>query len=218
MGSEKYPSENEFDQYIKKCGGSDNANTNCEETQFYFEVGEEYLDGAMDRFSNLFKEPLMLKEAMTREREAVESEFSSKMQSDDVRQEQLLASIGQPKHPCSIFTWGNLKTLKDNISDDELYAQVHEFRRRHYSAHRMYVCVQGRLPLNTLQEMVVKHWSDVPTNGLPGDDFSEYNSKNAFQSSFASKIYVVKPVANVTKLEMHFCLDSLQKVMWFEVL
>jgi nardilysin len=71
MGSAKYPSENEYDKYIKQCGGSDNADTNYEETSFYFEVAEKYLDGALDRFANLFTEPLMQKDTMNREREAV---------------------------------------------------------------------------------------------------------------------------------------------------
>lgn len=151
MGSEKYPSENEFDQYMQKSGGFDNADTDLEETSFYFETREEFLDGALDRFSNLFKAPLMLKEAMTREREAVESEFTSKKNEEYTRREQLLSSIGQLTHPSSIFAWGNLKTLKDNIADDELYEKVHEFRKRHYSAHRMYLCLQSYLPLDDLQ-------------------------------------------------------------------
>lgn len=151
MGSTKYPEENAFDQYIKKHGGSDNAATYCEETVFYFEITEEWLDGAVDIFSNLFKSPLLAKEAMTREREAVESEFSTRIQNDDIRKEQLLGSLGQPNHPCSIFTWGNLKTLKENIDDEELYRKVHEFRKRHYSAHRMYLSVQARMSLDMLQ-------------------------------------------------------------------
>lgn len=151
MGSKKYPNENEFEQYIKRSSGFDNAETDCEETFYYFEVSEKYLDGALDRFSNLFKEPLMLKECMKREREAVESEFQSKMQKNDVRREQLLSSLGNANHPSSIFTWGNRKTLQENVSDDELHCRVHEFRKRHYSAHRMYVCIQARLPLDDIQ-------------------------------------------------------------------
>lgn len=213
MGSAKYPSENEFDQFIKKCGGSDNAHTNCEETQFYFEVGEEHLDGAFDRFANLFKHPLMLKEAMTRERDAVESEFTSQRQNDGVRQEQLFASMGQPDHPCSIFTWGNSRTLKDNIDDEQLYERVHEYRRRHYSAHRMYLCVQARLGLDVLQELVVRHWSDMPNNERPGDDYADFNHLNAFNEEFSSKLLLMKPVANVTKLELTFCLPTMLKVI-----
>lgn len=213
MGSTKYPSENEFDQYIKKCGGSDNAHTNCEETQFYFEVGEDHLDGALDRFAALFREPLMLKEAMTREREAVESEFSSKMQNDGVRKEQLLAGFGRAEHPSSIFTWGNLKTLRDGVrgGDAELYDRVLEFRRRHYGTHRMYLAVQARMSLDVLQEMVVRHWSWAQDSFEPGDDLSAFNEQNAFDDAFHEKILIVKPVANVTKLDMTFCLPSLLK-------
>lgn len=151
MGSEKYPGENEFDQFMQKAGGFDNADTDFDETSFYFNTREEFLDEALDRFSQFFKAPLMLKEAMTREREAVESEFASKKNGEDVRRGQLLSSIGQLTHPCSIFAWGNLETLKENIDDETLYKKVHEFRKRHYSANRMYVCLQSNKSLDTLQ-------------------------------------------------------------------
>lgn len=151
MGSEKYPSENEFDQFMQKSGGFDNADTDFDETSFYFDTREEFLDEALDRFSQFFKAPLMLKEAMTREREAVESEFASKKNGEDVRRGQLLSSIGQTAHPSSIFAWGNLETLKENIDDEALYKKVHEFRKRHYSAHRMYVCLQSNKSLDDLQ-------------------------------------------------------------------
>lgn len=206
MGSEKYPSENEFDHFIKKAGGSDNAATDFEDTSYYFEVREECLDGAMDRFSQFFKAPLMLKEAMQRERQAVESEFAQKMNGEGVRRDQLIASLGQPDHPSSIFSWGNLKTLKENIDDESLYQKVHEFRRRHYSAHRMYLCLQSRFSLDDLQKLVENHFSTVPNNHLDGLDFSKSNYSNAFQSRFYEKVFFVKPVGNVSKIDFTWCL------------
>lgn len=151
MGSHKYPSENGFDQYIKRCAGFNNAETDFEDTSYYIEVSEKCLSGALDRFSNLIKDPVMLKESMRREREAVDSEFRSKMQGDEVRKEQLFASMGNPDHPCSTFSWGNLKTLRDAITDDELYSRVHAFRKQHYSAHRMFVCIQAQYSLDVIQ-------------------------------------------------------------------
>lgn len=151
MGSEKFSNENEFDQFISRSGGDDNADTDYEETSFYFSVHESYLDGALDRFSQFFKGPLMLKEAMTREREAVESEFVSKMNDESIRREQILISLANTAHPISIFSWGNLITLRDGIDDDSLHKRVHEFWKRHYSAHRMYLCLQANLPLDNLQ-------------------------------------------------------------------
>lgn len=216
MGSEKYPSENDFDQFMQKSGGFDNADTDFDETSFYFETREEYLEAALDRFSQFFKAPLMLKEAMTREREAVESEFTSKKNSENNRRGQLLSSIGQSTHPSSIFAWGNLKTLKESIDDDDLYQRVHEFRKRHYSAHRMYLCLQSRLSLDKLQELADQHFSSIPNNQMDGDDFTQFNHLNAFDPRFYENIFFVKPVGNITKIDMTWCLEPMIKVSLFE--
>lgn len=62
--------------------------------------------------------------------------------SDTYRKEQLLASLCKPESPASTFTWGNLETLRDNVADAALYEKLHEFRKTHYSAHRMTVAIQ----------------------------------------------------------------------------
>lgn len=209
MGSKKYPTENAFDAHIKKCGGFDNANTECEETLFYFEVSEEHLDSSMDYFSALLKAPLMMKEAMTREREAVESEFQQTLYDDEARRDQLLASLANRDYPHSTFTWGNLKSLKEDINDDDLHKDLHEFRQRHYSGHRMYVCVQARLPIDELESLVVKHFSDIPSNNLAGKDFAVYDYRRAFSEEFHSEVFFVKPIENVCKLELTWVLPPM---------
>lgn len=151
MGSEKYPKENTFDVFVKRNGGFLNADTDCEETNYYFEVDEDNFDGALDIFSHLLKKPLLSKEAMTREREAVDSEYRAKMFMPGVRRDQLIAKMGWENHPCSIFTWGNKETLQEKIDDDTLHKKVTEFRERHYSAHRMYLALQARKSLDELQ-------------------------------------------------------------------
>nr|CAD7408899.1 unnamed protein product [Timema cristinae] len=184
MGSEKYPQENDFDAFLTKRGGTDNASTDYEHTTFNFECQEKHLEEAMDRFSQFFICPLMKREAMQREREAIESEFEGfdfkafhvnpptpqgsplgmnnvvtttdafhpptfqhkefqmAVPSDAYRKQQILCSLAQVGHPINKFTWGNLKTLKDNVTDDQLYSAVHEFRQQHYSSHRMTLAVQ----------------------------------------------------------------------------
>lgn len=52
MGSEKYPSENGFDAFLKKHGGSDNASTDCERTVFQFDVQRKRFKEALDRWSS----------------------------------------------------------------------------------------------------------------------------------------------------------------------
>lgn len=156
LGSEKYPNENGFEQFMQKSGGFCNANTDSEETTYYFRVREQFLNEGLERFSNLIQAPLLQKNSMLREREAVDSEYSAKKNSEGSRQHQLMASLSHESHPFRKFNCGNLKTLKTNVDDDSLYDQVHEFKRHHYSAHRMYVCVQSKESLDKLQVELIE--------------------------------------------------------------
>jgi insulysin len=51
MGSEKYPSENEYSEYIKDHGGYSNAFTSLTDTNYHFECANDALEGALDRFA-----------------------------------------------------------------------------------------------------------------------------------------------------------------------
>jgi len=58
MGTEKYPGENDYTQYLASYGGSDNAFTSSEETNYFFDVSSPYFEGALDRFAQFFVKPL----------------------------------------------------------------------------------------------------------------------------------------------------------------
>ena len=114
MGSEKYPSENEFDQFVNKNGGFDNAHTDCEHTTFYFEIQRRHFTKALDIFAQFFVKPLMNKSAMEREREAVDSEFQMALVSDTNRKCQIYGSLAKKDHPMGKFMWGNKQSLLMN--------------------------------------------------------------------------------------------------------
>jgi nardilysin len=58
---------------LQKQGGHDNAATDWDVTTFYFVSQERHLRKALDKFAQFFISPLMKKDAMQREREAIES-------------------------------------------------------------------------------------------------------------------------------------------------
>ncbi|XP_046963766.1 nardilysin-like [Vanessa cardui] len=210
MGSEKYPKENEFDSFIKKKGGSDNASTDCEITTFYFEIQEKHLPQAMDIFSQFFVSPLMKKEAMQREREAIQSEFAIAAPSDSNRKDQLLSSTFPAGHPARTFTWGDMRSLRERVAGDErLHAAAHRFRARHYSAHRMTVAVQARMELSALEQYVVNTFGQIPSNKLPPDDFSEFAFKPDLVSPEFRSLYYIKPVSDTTEVHLTWCMRSL---------
>lgn len=153
-GSTKYPGEIDFYEFIRKRGGDTYARTDYDHTAFGFKAYEEILDESLDRFTQFFKAPLMPKESLIREREAIESEFTWRKNDDDARRAHLLSSLAETTHPTSIFRCGNLKTLKEHIDDDELYRKAHEFRNRYYSAQRMYLSLQSNQSLDSLQASI----------------------------------------------------------------
>ncbi|XP_012270800.1 nardilysin isoform X2 [Orussus abietinus] len=209
LGSEKYPEENDFDAFIKKHGGSDNAYTSCEHTIYHFEIQEKHLFPALDRFAQFFISPLMKRDAITREREAIESEFKLALPSDPNRAEQLLCSFAQPGHPVTKFSWGNLITLRDNVTDDKLYEELHNFKERHYSAHRMTLALQAQLPLDTLEQYVKECFNNVPSNNLPPHDFSKFIGPQSFDTPSFKRMYKIKPISDVCQLELTWALPPL---------
>uniref|UniRef100_A0A671SND0 Nardilysin-like n=1 Tax=Sinocyclocheilus anshuiensis TaxID=1608454 RepID=A0A671SND0_9TELE len=160
MGSEKYPSENGFDAFLKKHGGSDNASTDCERTIFQFDVQRKRFKEALDRWAQFFICPLMIEDAIDREVEAVDSEYQLAKPSDSHRKEMLFGSLAKPNHPMSKFCWGNAQTLKTEPREKNInvYKRLREFWKKYYSAHYMTLAVQskGRYSMQDLTWIWVK--------------------------------------------------------------
>lgn len=209
MGSEKYPSENEYSQFIKSNGGDVNAFTDHEHTVYFLNVIENKLPEALDRFSQLFISPLMLRDSMQREREAVDSEFHNASKVDQTRYKNFMVSLMNDKQRGNIFEWGNLKSLKDDISDEDLYKSVHDFRKKYYVAKRMYLSVQSCAELDDLQQMIETYFSPIAS----GEDelIIESDYQNIFKPEFSEKIYFLKPILDQSKILLTWVLPSVGK-------
>lgn len=55
-------------------GGSTNAYTSSESTNYHFDVNQEHLEGALDRFAQFFISPTISQDGVEREVNAVDSE------------------------------------------------------------------------------------------------------------------------------------------------
>lgn len=211
MGSEKYPSENGFDAFLKKHGGSDNASTDCERTVFQFDVQRKSFKEALDRWAQFFICPLMIRDAIDREVEAVDSEYQLAKPSDSHRKEMLFGSLAKPGHPMGKFCWGNAQTLKQEPKKQKInvYKRLRAFWKQHYSAHYMTLAVQSKEKLDTLEEWVREIFSKVPNNGIPKPDFSEM--LGPFDTPAFNKLYRVVPVRKVHALNITWALPPQEK-------
>ncbi|KAL9025425.1 MAG: hypothetical protein Q9196_005751 [Gyalolechia fulgens] len=218
MGTEKYPVENDYNQYLSAHSGYSNAYTSATETNYFFEVAASSspdtdisahsrptspLHGALDRFAQFFIAPLFLSSTLDRELKAVDSENKKNLQSDNWRLSQLKKSLSSPKHPYHHFSTGNLQTLRDeprkrgvNIRDEFI-----QFHTKHYSANRMKLVVLGREELDQLETWVGELFADVVNKDLPRnrwDGVQPYSEKELLTQVFA------KPVMDTRLLDIYF--------------
>ena len=113
LGTEKYPEENAYADYLGRHGGAGNAYTDMEDTNYYFHVGPGALPGALDRLAQFFVAPLFDPSMLERELRAVDSEWRNGRTSDRWRQFQLLKCGSARDHPFAKFGCGNYHTLTD---------------------------------------------------------------------------------------------------------
>ncbi len=152
LGTEEYPEEGEYGDFIKNHGGYSNAYTGMTKTVYMFKINNPQFEEALHRFSRFFVHPLFTPSALGREKNAVNEEFVSRLNNDDIRQFLVQSSLGNGMWGC-----GNSETLAD-VQREELI----RWYREHYSANLMKLSVYSSLPMEELIRQVDADFSSVP--------------------------------------------------------
>ncbi|MBS9780581.1 MAG: insulinase family protein [Moraxellaceae bacterium] len=165
LGTDKYPNPDEFQEYISKHGGSNNAYTAFDNTNYFFDINPKYLHSGLERFARFFVAPQMNKDYVKREREAVNSEYKAKIRETTYRNVDVLKQTVNPNHPYARFNIGRLDTLPTDTVRPELL----KFYQKYYSADRMSVVIVGKEDTATLLKWGKEQFSDVPKRNNLGD-------------------------------------------------
>lgn len=156
MGTEKYPKEDEYDSYISKSGGNNNAWTADTATTYYFSVSDGALNGALERFVEFFVSPLFNESAVAREVKAVHSEDEKNHNVDYWRMHEITRSLLNPKHPKSRYGCGNLTTLWDEPKANgvDLLAGLRQYYSSHYLAEEACIAVCSSHPPEEVLQVI----------------------------------------------------------------
>ncbi|KAF9376695.1 Insulinase (Peptidase M16) [Podila verticillata] len=202
LGTEKYPRENAYKEYLAQHSGKSNATTSLDNTTYHFEVGHEYLEGALDRFAQFFIAPLFNADCKEREIRAVDSEFKRNLQQDSRRQFQLGKTLSSPQHPYWHFSTGNLTTLEEEPTKAgiDVRSELIQFHAKYSSASIMRLAILGREPLDELVQWVVEKFSAVRNLGItpPAYPHGPLTANELLRTTF------VKPVKNLRSLVITF--------------
>ncbi len=206
LGTEKYPQAGEYQEFISQHGGSFNAYTAAENTNYFFEIDNDQLDPALDRFAQFFVAPLFSAEYVERERNAVHSEYLAKLKDDGRREWDIYRELMNPLHPSAKFSVGNLTTLADRegrlVRDDMI-----TFYQQHYSSHLMSLVVLGRENLDALEAGVRARFSAVPKRDISiASNYPSLFDKQRLPASLE-----IKPEKELRQLTFNFPIPNPDK-------
>jgi len=212
LGTEKYPVEDSFENFLSSNGGSSNAYTDSEDTVYYFDMNaydENSLSEGLDRFASFFTGPLFTESATGRELNAIESENSKNLQSDVFRNYQIEKARANPQHPYSKFFTGNKATLLDGTKKQkiDLRTELTKFHSTYYSAAQMSLAVVAPQPIEVLRKIVEEKFNAVPNNPErakipPEDSWDGKIAPFTETSEIPGKKHIVEivPVADLRQL------------------
>ena len=156
IGTEKYPKVDSFQQYITANGGSSNAYTAQDHTNYFFDIQNSAFDEGLDRFGHFFIDPLLSVEYVEREKNAVHSEYQMQIKDDGWRGYMVSKLAVNPEHPGSRFTIGSLETLNGDVRKDLM-----DFFADHYSADQMGLVVLANQSLDELEALVTPLFNQI---------------------------------------------------------
>lgn len=168
MGTEEFPEENEYSQFLSTHSGSSNAYTSAENTNYFFDVSSDHFYEALRRFSAFFKSPLFSDSCTERELLAVDSEHKKNIQQDYWRLYQLEKDLSDKNHVWHKFGTGNLNTLKvaPESKGLEIRSVLLEFYNKNYSANIMKCVLLGKESISKLKDYAIELFSAIANKNV----------------------------------------------------
>jgi insulysin len=209
MGTKKYPDVNHYQEFINNHGGSSNAYTTDERTCYFYSIQNDFMKEALDIFGHFFIDPLFDESTINKEIEAVDSEHSKNINSDNWRFDRIIKKVSRQEHPYSKFSTGTLETLKHkNIRDIMM-----KFYREHYSSNIMKLSVISNKPLNELEIIVRDIFSQVKNTDYKSSSYpgKPHNFKEVTKDAVCYKLIKKVPVMDQDSLKIIWQLPDTRK-------
>ncbi|MCZ6853243.1 MAG: insulinase family protein, partial [Gammaproteobacteria bacterium] len=161
IGTEKYPEVDGYQDFISAHGGSSNAYTTSDHTNYFFDIQPDYFHEGLDRFAQFFVSPLFDSAYVDREKHAVHSEYQLQAKDDGWRANSVQKSALNPSHPGSQFHIGSLETLGDGVNKALL-----DFFANNYSANQMVMVALTNESLDEMESWIVPVFTEIENREL----------------------------------------------------
>ena len=207
MGSESFPEPDGYMNFAAENGGSSNAYTSSEITNYMITIENQAFPEALHRLSEFFSAPILDPDYIQKEKNAVNAEWSMRRESEGRSiyrlQRELLG-----EHPANRFTIGNLETLADKETR-QLHPATVEFFEQHYSANLMALVLISPLPVAEMEALASQYFALIPNKET---DEPTVTTELDF-SEVAGKLIRFKPQRDLREMRISYIIDNNQ-VEW----
>ena len=205
LGTDKYPTPDEYQSFISQHGGKHNAYTSFEHTNYFFDIDPVFFESALDRFSRFFIAPQFNSEYVDREMKAVHSEYMARIKNDYRRQRNAFSQIINQNHPAAKFSVGNFNILS-NTKNGTVRKDLLDFYDEYYSANRMALVVLAPKSLDELESIVVARFEEVKNSNKP----QIKHGQPLFVEGSLPQLLSIKPVQERRQLTITFPLVAME--------
>ena len=204
MGSESFPEPDGYMNFAAENGGSSNAYTSSEITNYMITIENQAFPEALHRLSEFFSAPILDPEYIQKEKNAVNAEWSMRRESEGRSiyrlQRELLGD-----HPANRFTIGNLETLADK-EVRQLHPATVEFFQQYYSANLMALVMISPLPVAEMEALASEYFSLIPNKEA---DKPIVTTELNFDE-VAGKLIRFKPQRDLREMRISYIIDNNQ--------
>ncbi|MDP5029511.1 insulinase family protein [Paraglaciecola sp.] len=203
LGTKTYPEVGDYSEFVSRNGGTQNAYTQLDHTNYMVAVNNDAFDEALKRFSGFFYEATLDENYADKERNAVHSEWSMKSPNDWVILGQLDGLTLNPAHPIHQFNWGNLKSLADK-GEHKLQDALVNLYDTYYSANLMKAVLISPLPLEEMQKLASRYFGLIPNKNTPEPQVTV----PVAQAENLHKFVHYVPQTDMKQLRVSFVMDN----------
>ncbi|MFT6985253.1 MAG: protease-3 [Psychromonas sp.] len=205
LGSQRYPTINEYSKFMSQHGGYTNAYTSQESTVYGFEVNDEYLGEALDRLADVMRAPLLDEKYAEKERHTVNAENNTYFDNDMRKLYALQRYTLNPDYPMARFSTGDLTTLIDKPGS-KLQDELERFFDSYYSANLMKVALTSPRSIADLEQMASSYLSQIPNKNVQKPIIL---APMLTEKELAIKVEM-KPTADIKLLQVNFLVPSVK--------
>lgn len=165
MGSEKYPSRNDYHSYIQINGGSDNAFTSDNMTCYYLSLETSFLKKGIEMLSWFFRAPLLDVEHISSEMEIIDSEHNKNILMDNWITDDIFKNFITNGSKYKKFGTGNNQSLKNITKDDIL-----KYYNTYYTTDNICVSIVDSKNINEMIAEYLDYFKEIPNRIYEGID------------------------------------------------